>query len=171
MIKKMKFKIIFRFIFSLIILLSLSCSSFKPKSGFELQNEVWNETDTAYVKPIYLTGIKTIDSINPDKVIYDIFRMEWKNYYPDSIRLYTRVYDSLGNFVTNLADPYKLDKSKNYFSSLEEKLGKIYKPRTEKIGKFTVREFGAGDSIPYNLVLTSDYSGSMDNVKDVIMLG
>jgi outer membrane protein OmpA-like peptidoglycan-associated protein len=39
------------------------------------------------------------------------------------------------------------------------------------VKNFNVREFGAKDSIPYNIVLTVDYSGSMSGVMDAIFTG
>lgn len=153
------------------VLFSSSCSSSKKmeKKGFAFQNQTFSEEDSTY-SDVYITGTKPIDSVDVNKMIYDIFRVEYKN-YPEEIKLYGRPYDSLGNFVTQMADPYKLDPKKKYFTSIEEKLGKLYKVRNQGVPEFTVREFGAGDSIAYNLVLSLDYSGSIKQMLDVIMEG
>ncbi|MCX6145947.1 MAG: VWA domain-containing protein, partial [Candidatus Kapabacteria bacterium] len=132
-----------------------------------MQNEVIPPTADTSNHTTYITSTKPIDSIDTKKVIYDIFRIETYK-YPDSIYFYARIYDSLGHFVTNMADPYKKDKSAKYFGKLYEKVGKTYKSRTEVVPEYKIREFGAGDSIPYQIVLTMDYSGSMFNVKEAM---
>lgn len=147
-----------------------ACSTRPPKTGFELQKEIWDYTETNQQSEIYLTGTKSIDSVDPNKLIYDFFRIEIDK-YPDTVRLYARVYDSLGNFVTNMANPYKRNKQIEYFKSLKEYLGKVYNIKEVDVLNFKVREFGANDSIPYNIVLTLDYSGSMRGVMDAIYAG
>jgi outer membrane protein OmpA-like peptidoglycan-associated protein len=154
---------------SITILLN-SCASKPPKTGFELQKEIWDYTDDEEEKGIYITSTKSIDSIDPNKLVYDFFRVEIDK-YPDTVKLYARVYDSLGNFVTNMANPYKENPNINYFSSLKEYLGKVYNVKEVDVKNFNVREFGAKDSIPYNIVLTVDYSGSMSGVMDAIFTG
>jgi outer membrane protein OmpA-like peptidoglycan-associated protein len=158
--------LIFGVIFTLFI---NSCASTKRPSGFELQqNEILESLDTT-PKPIYITGTAKIDTANPNLLIYDLFRLNYKK-YPDTIKLHTRVYDSLGNFITNMAPPYRTNNIE-YFNKLDESLGLVYKKRDVNIPKFTVREFGALDSIPFNIALLSDYSGSMDATKGVIAEG
>jgi Mg-chelatase subunit ChlD len=70
-----------------------------------------------------------------------------------------------------MADPYKKDINTNYFVKITEQLAKIYNIRYVDIKDFKVREFGTNDSIPYNIVLTVDYSGSMSGVKRAIFEG
>jgi len=148
-----------------------SCSSSR-KMGFAMQDEIWEgeHSDTTKTKEIYLTGTVPIDSVDVNKLIYDIFRIEIDE-YPDNLKVYARVYDSSGKFVTNMADPYKKYYDQNYFTSVTEVLGKIYNKRTKPIDEFDVREYGAGDSIPYNIVMTVDYSGSMEAVKEILFEG
>ena len=160
----------FTYILSIILIgLIASCSTPK-KTGFEMQNEVWSVTDDTTEKPIYITSTLPIDSADPKLLTYDIFRIDIDK-YPDSLQVYARVYDSLGHFITNMADPYKKDADITYFKSVREVLGKVYNKRNAPIENFTVREFGANDSIPYNIVLSVDYSGSMDAVMDAIYTG
>ncbi len=126
--------------------------------------------------PVYLSGTLPIDSLDPDIAIYDVFRINIKDYAdksdkPDSIQLYARVFDSLGNFITNMAYPYKKFPEAVYFSYMEEQLGKHYRKRTEEVPEYHIREFGAGDSIAYSLSLTVDYSGSMELIKETIAEG
>ncbi len=157
-------------LFLLAIVLISSCGSSR-KTGFALQSEIWEETDAdTGKKEIYLTGTKPIDSVDQSKLIVDVWTVEIDD-YPDEVRLKSRVFDSSGNFVTNMADPYKLDSNANYWVSLNETLGKVLKRGPIDIENFTVREFGAGDSIPYNIVLSVDYSGSMSGVMEAIFEG
>ncbi len=167
------------FVFSVLFIglfLFFSCST-PRKTGFELQREIYEneEEDTNYKKlepdsKIYITGTKPIDSVDVNKLIFDIFRVEPLD-YPNEVRCFARVYDSTGNFVTNMADPYRKDESIRYFTSVREQLGKNYNIRNTPIDSFTVREYGAGDSIAYSIVLTVDYSGSMDAVAPAIFEG
>lgn len=153
-------------------LIVLGCSQNRPK-GFEMQKgfeEDYNITDSLPYDNIYISDSKPIDSLNPNQLIYDIFRIEADD-YPDEIRLFTRVYDSLGNFATQMANPYKKNDSINYFTRLDEELGKVYNIREKNVPEYTVREWGKGDSIPYNLLLSIDYSGSMEPVMGIIHLG
>jgi hypothetical protein len=149
-------------------LLIWSCGS-NRKTGFELQSEIWDDTDTSET-PIYITGTKPIDSVDQSKLNLDIWTIEIDD-YPNEIRLKSRVFDSAGHFVTNMADPYKIDTNANYWVSLNETLGKVIKRGPIDIDSFKVREFGAGDSIPYNIVLSVDYSGSMKGVIEAIYEG
>ncbi len=149
----------------------LSCGSSR-KTGFELQQELYSldETDTSQTEQIYLKGTKPIDSAEVDKLIYDIWRIK-TNQYPDTIKAFARVYDSTGYFITNMADPYKKNPDDNFFIRMDEKLGKVYNVRDVNVPEFTVREFGANDSIAYNIVMSVDYSGSMDAVMEAIYMG
>lgn len=157
------------FILTAIIVVIISACSSKPKmeDGFAFQRQTFS-ADTTLDK-IYITDTKPVDSINPKQAIFDIFRLEYDN-YPDSIFLYARPYDSLGNFITQMAFPYKVT-DHNYFPNLREKLGKVYGVRSEEIKEFNVREYGIGDSIAFNIMLTLDYSGSISQILDVILEG
>jgi len=111
---------------------------------------------------LYLTGTKPIEQVaDASKLRFEIERVE-SNDYPKEIRLYTRVFDSTGNFITNLAPPVR--SSQEYWKKLTERLGK----RDVNINDFTVREFGSSDSIPYAMNLLIDYSGSMNGVMDIL---
>lgn len=158
------------FLFASILSIITSCATRTPKTGFELQKEIWDYAEDKEDKGIYITGTKPIDSVNPNLLIYDFFRIEIDK-YPDTVRLYARVFDSLGNFITNMASPYRRDANQEYFRTLKEFLGKVYNVKEVDVPKFWVREFGANDSIPYNIVLTIDYSGSMRGVLDAIYSG
>ena len=113
---------------SLLALFVLSCSSTR-KTGFALQQEIWGDeamqSDSAKSDQIYITGTKPIDSVDVNKIIFDIHRIEIDE-YPDNLKVYSRVFDSTGNFVTNMADPYKKFPDKNFFTSVNEYLGKTY---------------------------------------------
>ena len=170
-----------KFVFTLsIILITISviinsCST-PRKTGFELQKEIYEEEmktkygDSLPPAEIYLSDTKPIDSVDVKKLIFDIFRVEPED-YPKEIRLFSRVYDSLGNFVTHMAEPYKKDKNIEYFTSVREELGKTYNIRKASVENFKVREFGADDSIAYDIVLSVDYSGSMEAIMSAIFEG
>lgn len=154
--------------FILIIYLTLSCVSGRKAKDFELQRAIWGAPDSLVLTG-YLKGIRSIDSVNPDLLRYDFWRIEIDK-YPDSVKIFARVFDNEGNFISNMADPYKR-KNHNYFHFLDEFLGKVYNIRHVNIPEFTVQEFGAKDSIPYYIVLTVDYSGSMSGVTNSIFEG
>ncbi len=158
------------------IYMLLSCASADRKRDFEFMEEQKEvmiemaEDSSAIDKPIYIKATLPVNSANPQKMIFDIFRIN-TDYYPDSLKFHARVYDSLGNFITNMADPYKLNPDAKYFTALKEQLGKHYNIREEQVPQFTVREFGAGDSIAFNIALAVDYSGSMEPVMGAIYEG
>lgn len=159
----MKYKVYFL----LLIFLLFSCRSNRLRD-FDFIRSIEDPLDTV-AKPIYITTTVPVDSADASKVIFDIFRIEIDK-YPDTVKLYTRVYDSLGRFITNLAHPYKKTNI-NYFARLRETLGKVYNTRDKEINEFNVREFGSLDSIPYNIILTVDYSGSIDPIMGAIHEG
>jgi outer membrane protein OmpA-like peptidoglycan-associated protein len=151
------------------------CKSGSRKKNFammEEQREIMEEVvgkDTT-PKPIYITGTKPINQAVPADLRFDIYRIITDK-YPDTIKFHARVYDTAGNFITNMAAPYKLFPEIEYFRKLDEQLGKFYNIREQNIPEFTVREYGAGDSIPFNIALSVDYSGSMSPVMEAIFEG
>lgn len=156
----------------LLALFAYSCNSYTPPRGYEMQRDIWEEEeeDTTVKKQVYLSGTKPIDSVDVNKLNFDIFRIDIKD-YPEKLSVYSRVYDDSGKFVTNMADPYKKFPKETYFTSIRERLGKHYNVKNKDVPVFTVREFGAGDSIPYNIALSVDYSGSMEPVMGAIFRG
>jgi len=168
-------KIYLAFIIAFSVLSLFSCKSTSRQKGFammEQQREIIDEIigNDSIAKPIFITGTKSISEVDPRKLNFDIFRIKTEK-YPDSIMFHARVYDSAGNFITNMAEPYKLFPNVEYFTALNEKLGKHYNIRDENVPVFTVREFGSGDSIPFNIALSVDYSGSMTPVLEAIFEG
>ncbi len=116
-------------------------------------------------KTFYLTGTKNSDQLKAgEKLVYDIWKID-ANEYPRQIKLYARVFDTTGNFITNLAPP--VHANQEYWKALSEKLGQ----KTTQISSFTVREYGDQDSIPYAINLMLDYSGSMKSVMDALYDG
>ncbi|MDD3124274.1 MAG: OmpA family protein [Candidatus Kapabacteria bacterium] len=160
----------YRFIPLLILMVLAACSGSQHLTEYELQRQFMEDDYDSTVSRNYITSTLPIDSADVNKIIYDLWRLE-TDQYPENIKIYARVYDSLGHFITNMADPYKKDKDYNYFAKIDEGLGKIYNKRTVNIPKFTVREYGANDSIPYNIMLCVDNSGSMSGVFNTIMDG
>ena len=169
--KKSKFNFSIKLFLSFVLinLIIVSCSSTPKKRDFEFmaeQKEIQEEfagKDVSEKKNIYITGTLPISEADQNKLLFDIFRINTDK-YPEEIKFHARVYDSSGNFITNMANPYKKNQDIEYFTGLKEQLGKYYNTREETIFDFSVREFGAGDSIPFNIALTVDYSGSMEPV-------
>ncbi|MBK9249929.1 MAG: OmpA family protein [Ignavibacteria bacterium] len=157
--RKLSFQL---FAIFLTVFVLTSCSSTAPRAkDFDLSKDTrpLNERKT-----LVLSSTKPITEADPNILNFEIQRIETNN-YPKEIRAIARVYDSTGNIITNLAPPYCEDL--RYWGAIKEKLGK----QTVGIDKFTVREFGDKDSIPYNVMLTIDYSGSMSGVLDAITEG
>lgn len=78
--------------------------------------------------------------------------------YPSEIKLKVIVYDSLGNFITDLAEPFgKKEISDKYFKKVVEKSGKKIKDV-----KFKVTEIHDSPN-KFDVALTLDYSGSMSD--------
>lgn len=146
----------------LLTMLASGCGSAPQRqTGLDLQREVRDPKD----KPQFLiSSTRHVDSADAEKVVFDVWKVDYSR-YPDSVVLYARVFDSLGNFITNMAPPYREDA--RYFTSLVEKLGR----KTVPSQRFTVREYGDADSIPYAVMLAVDYSGSMAGVFDALKEG
>ncbi len=151
---------------SLLLLAALgltSCSS-PHKLGQILDLREGGERTTEY----RFTGTRHVDSVDPAAVFTDVWKVEHFA-FPDSIRLFVRVLDTNGYVVTHMAAPYKKASSPEYFPKLIERVGAT--PRYERsfnMSPFTVREFGEQDSVPTNIALAIDQSGSMKGVKDVL---
>lgn len=89
---------------------------------------------------------------------FEIFATDF-TYYPDSVKLYVLVVDTLGNFITDLAPPYGTkETSKKYFKEIVENTSTI---KNHKVESFNVREVHEKKDIPTDINITMDYSGSM----------
>lgn len=118
-----------------------------------------------YVPPVYIKGTRTISNVDPNELSLEVWRLSVDtprdSAYPDSIRLFVRVFDREHNLVTELAPPYYKGPGdyRTVWSGLKEQLGEggPEVPITE----FTVREFSDRDGIPFELAIVLDYSGSM----------
>ena len=89
---------------------------------------------------------------------FEIFATDF-TYYPDSVKLYVLVVDTMGNFITDLAPPFgTVATSKKYFKEIVETTSSGKK---HKVSSFTVREVHEKKDIPMDINLTLDYSGSM----------
>ena len=129
-------------------------------SSLELQSDVTDSMKRQFL----LTSTKHIDSANPADIQMEISRIETKS-YPQEIRLFAKIYDTTGHYITHLAPPYRKDQK--YWYLLREKLGRS----NVTIDSFRVREYGDADSIPYAIMLSVDFSGSMSGVMDAISMG
>jgi outer membrane protein OmpA-like peptidoglycan-associated protein/Mg-chelatase subunit ChlD len=129
-------------------------------SSLELQSDVTDSMKRQFL----LTSTKHIDSAKPSDIQMEISRIETK-YYPQEIRLFAKVFDTTGHYITHIAPPYRKDQQ--YWYLLKEKLGRS----NVTIDSFRVREYGDADSIPYAIMLSVDFSGSMSGVMDAIAMG
>lgn len=129
-------------------------------SSLQLESDVTDSMKRQFL----LTSTKNIDSANPADIQMEISRIETKS-YPQEIRLFAKVYDTTGHYITHLAPPYRKDQK--YWYLLKEKLGRS----NVTIDSFRVREYGDADSIPYAIMLSVDFSGSMSGVMDAISMG
>jgi outer membrane protein OmpA-like peptidoglycan-associated protein len=149
-----------RMIFPALLLCFLvSCRGVRPPQTFgDDDSRIPRDTMPLLIKSM------SIDSVNTAQLRTDIWKIESNN-YPTEIRLFARVFDSSGSFVTNMARPYAADN--DYWAGITE----TFKKRTAKVDSFSVREFGENDSIPYAIMLSVDYSGSMNGVLPEIYEG
>jgi VWFA-related protein len=139
-------------------LITVACGSSR-RAEFQLKQEDYAVSQQAEMKTsVYLTSTRSIDSADVSSLFVDVWKTEAED-YPREIRLYVRVMDSSGNFITNMADPYYRGSGdyRRYWSGIREKIGTV----DTVINKFTVREFGDLDSIPYSIMLALDHGGSM----------
>lgn len=117
------------------------------------------------------TATRHIDSIADVKTIRaDVWKLEHYA-YPDSIRMFVRVIDTTGFVVTHMAAPYKKEGAPDYFPSLVEHLGSRRRVKDSAVTNYAVREIGELDSIPANIALAIDNSGSMKGAKPTLDLG
>lgn len=142
------------------------CGTPKKTMDEQLAAADW---DKSQKKTVYLTDTKPAEHVgDPDKLVFAIDKIE-ANDYPNQVRLFVRVTDSSGSFVTNLAPP--VHPNQDYWKKLNETLGDTSKHRIRSVKDFTVREYGDNDSIPYAINLLIDYSGSMGGVLDALYEG
>ncbi|MFY7998376.1 MAG: vWA domain-containing protein, partial [Candidatus Kapaibacteriota bacterium] len=132
-----------------------ACGSSRTRE-FALSAE--SASDSTEKRPIYITGKKNIDQADPDALILDVWKVESED-YPKEVRVFARVLDSSGNFISGMADPYYKGTGsyKRYWSGITQILG----GDTVKVKDYVVREYGDQDSITYALALTLDHGGSM----------
>ncbi len=152
-------------LFLLIALLVVSCSSTRRiDQSFDLRD------DSEKTVEFRATSTKHIDSANIGALRTDVWKLEHYS-YPDSIRLFVRVLDTTGFVVTHMAEPYKSPGAPDYFPRLMERLGERRRVRDSVVRNYRVREIGELDSIPANIALAIDCSGSMKGAKPTLDLG
>jgi len=150
------------------IILAVVCVSCggprKLQQNFDLRSEGEKTVELRFV------GTRHVDSVDVRNVRTDVWKVEHYA-YPDSIRLFVRVLDTTGYVVTHMAYPYKRDSAPDYFPHLVEHLGSRRKQKHVPITDYRVREYGEADSVPANIALAIDCSGSMKGVKETIDYG
>lgn len=144
--------------------LAPGCGSAK-RPGLDAQFALRDTEGAGAKQQLYLTDTKPYTQVQKsDSLIHDIWKIESEE-YPKQVRLYARVFDSTGNFITHLAPP--VAPTQEYWTGLRERLGR----RTVPVKDFTVREYGENDSLPFAVNLLIDYSGSMNDVMDALATG
>lgn len=151
----------------IIVLVALALSLLSCKSQHKLTQEFDLRDEGESTSPTRFVSTRTIDSVDINALKTDVWKLEHYA-YPDSIRLFVRVLDTNGYVVTNMAAPYKKDGAPDYFPTLTEQLGVRRRKRVANVPVFRVREFGELDSVPTNIALAIDCSGSMKGAKETI---
>src|SRR5688500_12507522 len=111
-------------IFLLVALISITSFVNGCRSFDETIKPILHPTiPEGYVPPVYIKGARAIASVNPDELSLDVWRVD-ADTYPDSVRLYVRVFDREHNLVTDLAPPYYrgTEDYRTIWSGLSEKL-------------------------------------------------
>jgi VWFA-related protein len=150
-------------IFATLVLLS-ACGSSRTRK-FALNAE--SAFDTAKNKPLYITGKKPIGQVtDPDGLVLDVWKVESED-YPKEVRVFARVLDSSGNFISGMADPYYKGEGtyKRYWTGITQYLG----GDTVEVKEYVVREYGDLDSLTYALALTLDHGGSMAGAIEYLL--
>jgi len=146
-------------------LVVVSCSSTRRiDQSFDLRE------DSERVSTFRATSTKHIDSVNIAALRTEVWKLEHYT-YPDSIRLFVRVIDTTGYIVTHMAEPYKSVSAPDYFPRMFERLGERRRVRDSLVRMYRVREIGEQDSIPANIALAIDCSGSMKGAKPTLDMG
>lgn len=151
-------------IFSVALIIGSCSSTRRIDQSFDLRDD--SEKGTQF----RATSTKHIDSANLAALRTDVWKLEHYS-YPDSIRLFVRVLDTTGFVVTHMAEPYKSTSAPDYFPRLMERLGERRRVRDSAVRLYRVREIGELDSIPANIALAIDCSGSMKGAKPTLDLG
>ncbi len=108
----------------------------------------------------FITGEIDYSKINRNiRLDYEIFSTDLSE-FPDIVKLCVLVVDSAGNFVHGLAPPtISKSESENYFTGLiETYIG----GKSSKVSDFNVEEIVSKKTVPRNISLVLDHSGSME---------
>ncbi len=112
--------------------------------------------DDNSTKEVFIEADTSIDDLQDNRIIKMKIVENDISEYPQKVKFKVLVYDTLGNFITNLAPPYGTSKTaKEYFRKIVEKSSKKLKDVS-----FTVREIHESPQ-KYDIAITLDYSGSM----------
>ncbi len=142
-----------------------SCGSSRTRE-FALNADSAAE-DSTQKRPLYITGKKNISAVtDPDGLVLDVWKVESED-YPKEVRVFARVLDSSGNFISGMADPYYKGEGtyKRYWTGITQFLG----GDTVEVKEYVVREYGDLDSMTYALALTLDHGGSMAGAIEYLL--
>jgi hypothetical protein len=109
----------------------------------------------------FITAVRNYPALpRESRLIFDIFGVDLSD-YPDEIRLKVMVTDTTGGYITGLAPPtISHQLSKRFFTALIET---VANEESHAINDFSVREIRTRTSLPHDVSLVVDYSGSMGN--------
>ncbi len=120
---------------------------------------ITQEHTVRVVRKNYVRNTLPLDKLGrKHRLYFDVFATDRSN-YPEEIKLYVMVTDSLGNFISNLAPPYGDEETMRQFflQVIEHISGQSY-----PVKDFKVKEVREMVSKPYDIALSLDYSGSME---------
>ncbi len=126
-------------------------ASYKGKEVERIEKTLNVQRRRAYIKSII--NYKDIDK--DSKLNFEIFAID-ESRYPDETKLYVMAVDDDGNFVSGLAKSNKHNQEK-IVRTVIDKVGN----KGKKIYNFKFREYKNIMSLPYDISLSLDYSGSM----------
>lgn len=150
-----------------LVLVVIALALFACKSTHKLSHEFDLRDGGERMSETRFVSTRHIDSVDIAALKTDVWKLEHYS-YPDSIRLFVRVLDTNGYVVTHMAAPYKKQGAPDYFPILTEHLGVRRKKKSVDVPTFRVREYGEQDSVPTNIALAIDCSGSMKGAKESI---
>jgi outer membrane protein OmpA-like peptidoglycan-associated protein/Mg-chelatase subunit ChlD len=125
--------------------------------AYDPEQRHWEETSvqvTVRNRHFVKNNIALQELAKDHPIMMEIIATDYSQ-YPDRITLRVLAVDTVGNFVSGLAN--SPDLVKKYFVSLTENFDK----QVAKVGNFQVKEVSREVSAPYHFSLALDYSGSM----------
>jgi len=104
----------------------------------------------------YVKQVKNFSELDKNAELnFEIFSIDESN-YPNEVKLYVLAVDKQGNFIKGLEQANK-QRQKKIIKKLIEKTGN----KNRKINDYEFKEYQDAVSLPYDISMALDYSGSM----------